>query len=233
MWHEDGLYAAADVKMDMSTFETPERGEANFVAGSVEFCIWDEDGGGMGEMKLWLTCHIQAADGRPVMTNANVGMDDAPGISMAAVKSSTGYTTEVLISKEALAEYGINVASGAKLMILTDTIYWDTDFDTVECACDSPGWSSLYTYTLTDAPAGRAVITAAVQETAAEAPQQDAPANEAAAAVQEAAESAPEAPAVRAVSAPTGDAGFIYIIISAAAAVIVFAVLRKKSLKKI
>ena len=153
MWNENGLYAAADVKMDMSIFETPERGDANFVAGSVQFCIWDGEGGGM---HLWLTCHIEAADGKPVITNANVGMEDAPGIEMAAVKKSDGYTCEVLISTAALAEYGIDVVSGGKLMILTDTIYWDTAADTVECACDSPGWSALYTYTLTDAVAGKA-----------------------------------------------------------------------------
>jgi len=92
-------------------------------------------------------------------------------------------------------------------------IYWDTDFDTVECACDGPGWSPLYTYTLTDAPAGRAVAAAAPETEA------DPPANEA----------APETPqAERPAPAPlTGDANFIYIIIVAAAAV--FAALRKKT----
>ena len=163
MWNEDGLYAAADVKMDMSIFETPERGDANFVAGSVQFCIWDGDGGGM---HLWLTCHIEATDGKPVITNANMGMDDAPGIEMAAVKKSDGYTCEVLISTAALAEYGIDVVSGGSLMILTDTIYWDTAADTVECACDSPGWSALYTYVLTDAVAGKSAAAETVQDDA-------------------------------------------------------------------
>ena len=218
MWNEDGLYAAADVKMDMSTFETPERGDANYVSGSIQFCIWDEGG---EDMKLWLTCHVEAADGRPVMTNANVGMEDAPGIEMAAVKNADGYTAEVLISASALAEYGISVASGGKLMILTDTIYWDTEGDTVECACDSPGWGPLYTYALTDAAAGIDPNAAAAETPAEAAPAEPAPAVE---------EVPAPAPAVAAPEAPkTGDCGFIAVISLAAFAAGIFAVMRKKN----
>lgn len=222
MWNEDGLYAAADVKMDMSIFETPERGDANYVAGSVQFCIWDGDGGGM---HLWLTCHIEAADGKPVITNANVGMEDAPGITMAAVKKSDGYTAEVLISSAALAEYGINAVSGGKLMMLTDTIYWDTDADTVECACDSPNWAALHTYVLTDTAAGKAPqAEAAPEPEVVAAPEEAAPAPAVEVDVDDTpAPAAPAAPRV-------GDEGFIGVILIAVLASGTFAVLRKKIL---
>ncbi|MCL2815163.1 MAG: hypothetical protein FWD23_11240 [Oscillospiraceae bacterium] len=230
MWHEDGLYAAADVKMDMSTFETPVRGEANFVSGSIQFCVWDENGGGTGDMKLWLTCHVEAADGSPVITNANVGMDDAPGIEMAAVKNANGYTAEVLISTAALAEHGINVASGGKLMILTDTIYWDTDADTVECACDSPDWSALYTYVLTDAAAGRAPQ-AAEEAPAGADPVADNADPAPGAAADDTPAAAEEAPA-RPASVRTGDTGFVIIILVMAAAAGIFAVIRRKNIRQ-
>ena len=220
MWNDDGLYAAADVKMDMGTFQNPERGEANFVSGSIQFCVWDENGGGMGEMLMWLTCHAEAADGRPVVTNANVGMDDAPGISMAAVKSADGYTAEVLISTAALAEYGINVGAGAKLMILTDTIV-DDPSGQVECVCDSPGWSALYTYTLSETPAGKAEVAEVAEAEEAEE-------------VEEIAEAAPApeeaAPAPAPVPAPnSGNVGFLVLALVVALSAGAFWLARKKT----